>query len=524
MSAARPALTSKPTLLVWIGLLGLILLLRVPTLSFPFENDSGAIAYHARYITRSEPLYSTHHPSHHLPGAFYLYALSFQLFGDQVASVKWVLLLWIWVTVCLIYQLGAKIGNRTIGLGAAILAAVLYSHIELSGQSARVEMFLGLGHVAAVLLLVHTLQRQGSRRNFFFIGIIGGLTFMFKATALSGFGLACIACLMAWRRQPNRPGLNLFLQRILLLGLGFLSSLLPVLLYFASLNLLPRLLMIFTLARQYIGVARPGLEGPQYLILYPLAVLAKNNFLILIAALSGLVFVLRPRSEKTELIGTTNEGVSTPYFIYIAIWFGLAFIETGTSRTYLQHYYLVFVPPLTLLAAWFLYKLYVDIQPHVQRRTAVSILVIAISAIFFLSIQQNFPFYYHFIRYAIGLEDFDTFLLEGFPDAGNIVRIERDLADYLRSHTEPSDTIYYWSNFMELYYFADRRCAIAFIWPIYAEASGEYPQIFQAKYIVIGNNTIFGLDEIPQWLPEGLHEHYVLETTIHEQAIYRRLE
>ncbi len=506
------------------ALLILVFLLRLPTLHIPFENDSGAIAYHARYISQGDPLYGTHHPSHHMPGAFYLYAWAFTWFGDQVVSVKWVLLIWIWVTVCLIYWLGVIIANHWVGMVAAILSAVLYSHLELAGHSTRIEMFLGLFHVTAVLILLHTLPRQGPQRNFYWIGLVSGLAFLFKATALSGFGLACIACLIVWQQQPHRQGFHTFLHRVFLLGLGFLTSLVPVLLYFASLGLLPRVFMIFTLAGQYVGVARPGLEGPQYLLLYPLAVLAKNNFLALIASLSGLIFILRQQLKNDSNGSTINQKHKT-CLVYITIWFALAFVETGTSRTYLQHYYLVFIPPLSLLASWFLQKLYVDIGVHVKQKTAVSIQIVTIVTIFFLSIYQNFPLYYHYLRYAAGWQSYETFLSEGLPGgAGKVALYQQDLADYLYSHTESTDTIYYWSNFMELYYLTNRRSALAFIWPIYAEASGEYPHIFQAKYIVIGNHTIFGLAQTPKWLPAGIRENYVLETTIHEQALYRRIK
>ena len=522
MDRDRPfVILSQSTFVVWLALLGLVLLLRVPTLAIPFENDSGAIAYHARYINQGEPLYGSHHPSHHMPGAFYLYALAFQLFGDQVVAVKWVLLIWIWLTVCLLYSLGKKIGNHWLGLMAAIFAAVLYSHLELSGQSARIEMFLGLFHVTAILILVHTLQwqNQAPLRNLFLIGIVGGLAFLFKATALSSFGTACIACFMIRGQRPTRQDFFLLLQREGVLCLGFITSLLPALIYFAMQNLIPRLTLIFTLATQYVGVARPGLEGPQYLLLFPLAVLAKNNLLILIAALAGIIFVVR-RPLKTRPTNTSQPG---SYFIYIIIWFVLAFVETGTSRTYLSHYYLVFMPSLTLLAAWFLQKLYQDIAQYRNRKTAVSVLTLTLTAIFALSIQQNFSLYYHYMRYIVGVQNYETFLIEGLPDQAGVVALrEQELANYLQNHTNPTDTIYYWSNFMELYYLANRRATIPFIWPIYAEASGQYEQIFQAKYIIMGNHTIFGLQETPQWLPQGLASQYTLETTIHEQAVYRR--
>lgn len=498
---------------VWAALLGLVFLLRLPYLELPFENDSGAIAYHARLITQGEPLYSTHHPSHHMPGAFYSYALAFKLLGDRVGAVKLVLALWLGVTVCLMYELGRLLANKGVGMIAAVLAAVLYAHWYLAAYSARIELFLGLFQVTAVLILVYTLQRQGPARNFFLIGLVGALACLFKVTALSGFGLAVIACVIGWWQSRNREGFKTGLIRGGWLAAGFLCGLLPPLLYFASLGLFPRFLMIFTLATRYVGLVRTGLEGPQYLLLYPLAILSRNNFLILIASLCGLVFVVRARPKSAQLVS------------YMALWFFLSLVETSTSRTYLPHYYLVLIPSLTMLAAWFLVKLYQDIAQGLSRKSAVLVLSLWMLAILLVSFRQNSSLYLQYGRYVAGLQSFETFLSEGPPDKPGLAAFYvQDLADYLNDHTDANDTIYYWSNFMELYYLANRRCALAFIWPIYAEASGEYLQIFQAKYVIVGNDTVFGLSQTPEWLPRELARSYTLETTIHGQAVYRRIE
>jgi hypothetical protein len=152
-------------------------------------------------------------------------------------------------------------------------------------------------------------------------------------------------------------------------------------------------------------------------------------------------------------------------------------------------------------------------------------LAVLVAAVLLISASQNSSLYVEYGWYAAGLQSYEQYLGEGPPDKpGESVMYIQDLAGYLQAHTAADDTIYYWSNFMELYYLANRRCAIPFIWPIYAEASGEYRQIFQAKYVIMGNDTVFGLAETPAWLPQELARSYVLETVIHGQAVYRRIE
>ena len=100
-----------------MGLAILVLLLRAPSLEQPFGNDEGANAYHARLISRGEPLYGSHHPAHQLPGIYYTYALAFKLLGDTLWAVKFFLILVTIVSAYLLYRLG----DLALGKGTGIL-------------------------------------------------------------------------------------------------------------------------------------------------------------------------------------------------------------------------------------------------------------------------------------------------------------------------------------------------------------------------------------------------------------------
>ena len=78
----------KSNLVLWLILSILVILFRLPSLDEPFDQDSSAIAYGARLIVQGEPLYTSFHPAHHLPLAYYVYALAFSLFGDGLFAVK----------------------------------------------------------------------------------------------------------------------------------------------------------------------------------------------------------------------------------------------------------------------------------------------------------------------------------------------------------------------------------------------------------------------------------------------------
>ena len=130
--------------IIIVVIIVLVILLRLPSLNEPFENDSGAIAYHGRLILNGEPLYGTHHTGHHLPAAYYTYALAFFILGDSTWSIKFLLIPWTIATALLIYMIGKRLENKMIGLLSAIVFVFLSSHVFLEGTAARAELFANM--------------------------------------------------------------------------------------------------------------------------------------------------------------------------------------------------------------------------------------------------------------------------------------------------------------------------------------------------------------------------------------------
>jgi hypothetical protein len=119
------------------------------------------------------------------------------------------------------------------------------------------------------------------------------------------------------------------------------------------------------------------------------------------------------------------------------------------------------------------------------------------------------------------LESHQDFLLKGWPVTGEeLVRVQA-LADYIRAHTMPDDFIYYHSIYTQVYYLSDRRSPIDTLFPRYAEATGSYQRIFvpQTKYIILDRDR-----SAPDWIYSELAKNYMLETTLYNQEIYRRIE
>jgi hypothetical protein len=502
--------------LIIIGLSLLVILLRLPSLDHPFDNDSAANAYHARLIVRGEPLYGSHHPAHHLPGVYYTYALAFSLLGDSVWAVKFLLIAWTIATVYLLYQLGSLLIGWGVGLLAAIFYAILSSHLWMWGNSAQIELFANLPRIAAFLGLIHLTRLAPlpvpavGLWKFVFVGLLSAVAFLYKAIYLSPLILTGVVLLIElWPHRTKADVWRAVLLRFFWIGLGFVVGLLIVASYFAYLGLLSRVELVFTLGQAY----TTNTGGLQDAFFFPLVGLGYNNVALLIFSLAGLITIIFSKSQRTAPL------------LLMVIWFVLSFIEAGALvRVFRFYYYLLIIPPLALLAAWFLLKVYHDLIQRFRltnRWVAASTLVVLLTIIFTISAAQNFKFYCHYFCYKVGQETLREFLANGSPFGLQLIQIQ-ELATYLRQRTTPTDQIYYWSEDVQLYYLADRRCAIDIIWSLYAAATGPRQRIFDplTKYIIIDTSRS---EHDWLWLYPELNKNYKLEKVMYGQEIYRRL-
>ncbi len=509
---------------VLLALVLLTSLLRLPSLEQPFDNDSGANAYHARLIVRGEPLYGTHHPGHHMPAVYYVYALAFRLLGDRTLSVKLLLIPWTVLTGYVVYLLGRLIDGRWVGALAALSYTVLTSHVYLFGSTAEIELFANLPRTGAVLLLLYLVSKGTPPWSFVWVGVLGAASFLFKAVYLSPMAMAGLVPLLEWwTARGSRNAWRQLWQRWAWTGIGFLGGVLPVVAYFASQGLLHRFLMVFTIGRQYVKFRQQDSMGPYSILLYPVLGLGWNNPVVFSFGIAGaLASLLRAKRARRATHRPARQATMT---MYIALWTAFSFIEAGASGAAYSHYYLLLVPPIVLLASWFATEMYrLIIQATGKGRLSAWPIALYACAAIAISGQRNWDYYSSYIGYKRGRISHQEFITEGWKSTitREMIQCQR-LADYIRAHTDQSDYVYYWSGAVQFYYIANRRCPIDMIWPIYAEATGPYQRIFgpRTRYVILGESHNIPR---PQWIYEELAANYELETIIGGEGIYRRRE
>jgi hypothetical protein len=245
--------------------------------------------------------------------------------------------------------------------------------------------------------------------------------------------------------------------------------------------------------------------------LLPLFGLGINNSVLLIFSLAGGFLILR------------NKVLRHSPLLWLLLWYLLSFVEAGINLELFAHYYLLIVPPLAILAAWFLGKLYQDMATAQGKRIATAVFTVLLLIALGVSGRANSDYWRQYLRYKTGEISLAQFVEEGWPGFGPRLTRAATLANFVSEQTQPEDRLYYWSEDVQLYYLANRQSPIEALWPIYMAALGAPQRIFapQTRLIIIDQRRE---PAPPDWFMAELMTSYELAVQFDEQLVYRRVE
>ncbi len=491
-----------------------VVIVRLPSLDEPLDNDSGAIAYHARQMLRGEPLYGKFHPTHEPPGAYYTFKVAFELFGDRQIAPKLILLFYFIACAWLLYLMGRSYVNDLAGILGAVFFTLVSSQVLLTGMTAKIEPFANLPLTAGVFLTVSLLRKRAAAWQFIWVGLIGAIGILYKVfyvTPLVIAGLSILA--MAWFQRSQTNSWKVTLLRFTWMSIGLLVPLALIGAYYAYLGLWSRLLLVFTLGLGYIN--DPSIMTASWLprpFGFPLFWMSVNNIALLIL---GLIGTYRLTRRAIPLRNTENLIDLIPV-LWLITSFTLAGIRGGGFAYYVQ----LTVPPLAFMGAAEIGIAYQRWRVVSTKRMSALGAGILITLVVVNFAWANLDLYKHYISYRLGQSSYKDFLY-GYKGTGPRSWNAQIIADYIVNHTSPDDRIYQWSTDVQLYYFSDRNPPIDILWPYYVSATGSPERIFtpQTKYIIIDMPERLAR---PDWLMDGLARDYQLETTLGEKDLYRR--
>src|SRR5947209_18264732 len=115
---------------------GVVIAIRIRLLGIPLERDEGEYAYAGQLILQGIPPYKLAY-NMKFPGTYAAYAVIMSIFGQTVTGIHLGLLLVNAATVILIFLLGRRLMDSTVGIAAATSYAVLSMSPSVLGLAAH---------------------------------------------------------------------------------------------------------------------------------------------------------------------------------------------------------------------------------------------------------------------------------------------------------------------------------------------------------------------------------------------------
>lgn len=508
-------------ILLGISLLILVVIVRLPSVKIPFDNDSGAVAYSARLITQGEPLYGSHHTGHHLPAAYYTYAAVFAVFGDKSEGIKIFLIGWVWINALFVYSIGNQLSNRLAGVLAAVFFVLVTSISMLSGDSGEIELFANLPLTVVCWLSIRTIKKSQKPATYLLIGVFSALGFLYKAVYLTSLP-AVIAMLFVEAAFERRPKEWLkFLKRCSWILIGFLLVAGLTFGYFAAIGLGQRFLLVFQMGMGYInGSDRPDLFTSMFNSLVILCI--ANVVMVIVGVFSAVrALIILPKTFSSN----RQQGLS---ILMLEVWLFATLIVTAVSGLAASHYDLLLLPPFSLLAGIEIGNLWVRIAPsgtHTRFGGRAWLPVLMASAIVANSLYVSGKYYLGYLNYLIGQSTLTEFVRNNvYFGTTNIEAVE--IAQYIDQRTSPEERILTLTTQAQICYLANRRSSSDVLWFEYVPLLGKPQRIFDTKpaYVILDAYALFATAQgMPDWLSQELTLSYRLVKTTGINEIYERI-
>jgi 4-amino-4-deoxy-L-arabinose transferase-like glycosyltransferase len=508
-----PPITHTDVLWLIISVL-LSLATRIPFFNIPMIHDEGGYAYAARgWIEGTGQLYDDLWISRP-QGIFFVYGLVFEFLGTGVWALRFTAWVFAALTVIAVWFLGRRWTAPRIANLAAVLSALLLAWPSFEGYTANAEVFMGMPAAFAALWLLRMSQQGWSSWQLAGVGVLSGFSTLLKP---SGIVMLFVAWGFIWLVDDAPRQERLKRCAWVLLGIGLIG--------------------VITFIHGY----TLGWDDFLYAtVTYRLTLQSSATVSLFrhIWAIGSLTYTSAPLVGILLLIGMfrirlplrpTMPGVyrARPAFrlrwlgawrvprrpqdaggLLILLWIIGSVLGIAMGGDWWSHYMIQIVPPLSLWVAW-----NVDGIVRALRRWRRALVVAMLSVLLLLP-------------YAIIVDGYDSVLERLYGHPG--YPAQDKVAQYIREHSDPDDTIYVAFDQAAIYYLADRKPAYRHLYDQELRALPDsYADIIE---IISGPNR-------PLYIVSTLHpgpfpddsrafwrevsRYYELETMIDGVPIYR---
>ena len=418
--------------------------IRIRLLGIPLERDEGEYAYAGQLLLQGIPPYKLAY-SMKFPGTYVAYAITMFLFGQTISAIHLGLLLVNSATSALIFFIGKRLLNSTVGIVAAASYALLSLSPSVFGLAGHATHFVVLLVLGGALLLLNQRNRLGAGW-LFLSGLLMGLGLLMKQPGLF-FVLFGATYLFL-----NDVRAGLLLRNVILRHLVFVGgAATPLAITFLTLfyaGVFPKF-WFWTIhyAHEY-GTLISISDASQIFIYHVRDAIGPNWPLWIVAGIGLLTCPLNKSARR-----------STGFLLGLFVSSILALCAGFYFRS---HYFILLLPAIALFAGVAINNISSVLHRQITTVRFLPLLLLASCAAFLVFAQRDL-----FFRLSPVEVSHTIYAGNPFPEAIKV-------AEYVRDHTDSSDTIAVAGSEPEIYFYSHRHSATGYIY--------TYPLMERQKY------------------------------------------
>lgn len=462
----------------WIGrnrlfflLVGLLLLISLPILTYPLGRDQGEFATIGRGLLYGRiPYIDLWNPKP--PAVFYVYAAAMALFGQTTPALRAIDLLLIPFVLAGIYALGSRLYCRMVGLWAALLFGVFYfteSFWTLTQNDGIVLFPMVLGMLCAVRA-----ADEGKRHALWALGagVLMGWAVWFKYPFAVFAGVAALSYLLLRLNQR----LRVRWQDGIAFGVGLVAVIGGGIAVMKVLGAWDALLESATVTSAYTALGFNWADFSEAMRIALGFRWSQWGLLFVLAAVGvGIAFLVSPRSQSDS----ETKGVPSIARWVLILWLGAGLVVMLVQAKGYDYHWLPMLPPLALLGAVAIDRILLVVSRRLPSlRHAVSVLAaVGLISILVVTIWSRA------LPYLTGQEDQLAYYAH-FQGGEFVADESQRVADFLKARVSPGDSLYIWGFRPEVYYLSRLNPPTRFIFQFPLVASW-YPPEWQEENVDI---------------------------------------
>jgi 4-amino-4-deoxy-L-arabinose transferase-like glycosyltransferase len=450
----------------------------------PLERDEGEYAYSGQLLLQGIPPYKLAY-NMKLPGIYLAYAAIMAALGETPAGIHLGLLFVNAITILLLYFLTAILFGRLAGVAAACSYALLSTGTSVMGFESHATNFVVLPALAGILLLLMTLQSEGSESSagvppalertsrplsgwlLFFSGLSSGIAFLMKQHGIF-FILFCLFYLTwsDWNRKTSPP---VILRHLAVL---FSGVLLPYLISCWSLYRAGVFSQFWFWTVSYANeYSKVGLRRAMHAFWENSRTVVSPSLPIWLIAAIGMSALLWNQCARRHAV-------------FIAGLFLLSFLSLCPGAYFRPHYFILLLPIVAILAGVAVSAATQKLGQHSRRARIILVPAFVLLASFLYAIFRQRQVYFSMSPVEV--------VQATYGDNAFVPAVE--VARYIENNSPQTARIAVIGSEPEIYFYAHRQSATGYIY--------MYSLIGHQKYTVPMRAGI--MRELEQNRPEYL--------------------